>query len=107
MMISDVVVSMIDDAYPAHAGDQRRKPERRTVHCGNHAGNVELLTQLPEYGPDAETAHKQCVAEGRGVGESIPPELTGDQWGRTHTLFCTSKEDPDVGSIAERLTRKV
>ena len=70
----------------------------------NHTGNMELLAQLAEHGADAEAADQQGVAERRGVGEPIPPEFAGDQWGRTHTLFCTSKEDPSGGVIAERLT---
>ena len=78
----------IDDANPANAGEQRGKPERRAVHRRNHAGKVELLAQLAEHGADAEAADQQGVAECRGVGESIPPELAGDQMGsNSHPLL--------------------
>ena len=75
----------IDDAHTPDAGGQRGKSERRAVQRGDDAGEIELLAQLAEHGADAEPTDEQRIAERRGVGEPIPPELVGDDGGsRSH-----------------------
>ena len=84
----------VHDAHTPDAGGQGGESKRRSVQGCDDAGQVELLAQLTKHDPDAEPADEEGVAEGRGVGEPIPPELVGVDDGRAATYSFVPVKRP-------------